>query len=266
MKVLPARPAIADVILGASTPERRARLLAGVLVTLGLHGALWLSTRGRQPPSHPVQPAREISLEIAVAPARLPPNPMGAETRHAEPPAPRAVVRPERAAQARAARPAAPAQAGAIVASEPSSHDPVDLTGDAFVVGAATAYAGGVTAARGTGTRPGVSRAGDQARLLDGGALAPDRSSGVALGDDSWSCPWPREADAERIDEQTVVIRVVVAADGKPASAEVVSDPGHGFAQAAIACAMQTRFAPSRDREGRTIRARSPPIRVRFTR
>jgi protein TonB len=93
-----------------------------------------------------------------------------------------------------------------------------------------------------------------------------DRSGGVALGERSWSCPWPREAEAQRIDEQTVVIKVVVDPDGTVASATVVSDPGHGFGRAAVACALHTRFIPARDRDGRPIRAESPSVLVRFTR
>jgi protein TonB len=63
-----------------------------------------------------------------------------------------------------------------------------------------------------------------------------------------------------------VVIRVVAAADGRAASAELVSDPGHSFGAAAIACALRTRLSPARDAAGDAVRARSPPIRVRFTR
>jgi protein TonB len=44
-----------------------------------------------------------------------------------------------------------------------------------------------------------------------------------------------------------VVIRVVAAADGRAASAELVSDPGHSFGAAAIACALRTRFSPARE-------------------
>jgi protein TonB len=88
----------------------------------------------------------------------------------------------------------------------------------------------------------------------------------VSLEGQSWSCPWPPEADSDRIDEQTVVIRVVVDQDGSVKSAEIVVEPGHGFGKAAVACAKNTRFTPAHDRAGNAVRARSPPIRVRFTR
>ena len=134
------------------------------------------------------------------------------------------------------------------------------------VVGRATARAGGVTTSAGTGASPG--RAGPGARGTSDSALTlpPDQSSGVSLADQSWSCPWPPQADSERIDEQTVVIRVVVTADGRVESADIVSDPGHGFGSAAVACALRTRFTPARDRAGQVVRALSPPIKVRFIR
>jgi TonB family protein len=98
------------------------------------------------------------------------------------------------------------------------------------------------------------------------GDASDGHSSGVALERANWSCPWPSEANAEQLNEQTVVIRVLVNAVGKVESAEIVSDAGHGFGAAAIACALRTRFAPARDARGNAIRAQSPPIRVRFTR
>jgi protein TonB len=161
---------------------------------------------------------------------------------------------------------ALPAQAGSVIAQEPSPDIPVDLTGETFITGTARAYAGGVTASAGADSD--VVRAGDVAsRATPGSQLtAPSRASAVSLADQSWSCPWPREADAEQIDQETVVIRVVVGADGKPESAAAVSDPGHGFAAAATTCAMRTRFNPAHDRAGEPTRARSPPIRVLFTR
>ena len=74
------------------------------------------------------------------------------------------------------------------------------------------------------------------------------------------------EADAEQIDEQVVILRVVVSASGDPRSATVLADPGHGFGSAALACAMRTHFTPALDAKGDPTAAASPPIRVRFTR
>jgi protein TonB len=134
------------------------------------------------------------------------------------------------------------------------------------VTGTANAYAGGVTASNGTNTTAVQTRNVNPSAPPGASASAPDRSSVVTLPEQSWSCPWPREADAEEIDEQTVVIRVVVRPDGSVESANVVSNPGHGFGDAAVSCAMKTRFTPAHDRQGAPVRSVSPPIRVRFTR
>ena len=134
-----------------------------------------------------------------------------------------------------------------------------------FVTGTAKTYAGGVTAPTGTTTSP-VEGSEVGARPAPAGNVSLDRSTPVALADQSWSCPWPTDADSLQIDEQVVVIRVVVRCDGTAESVALVSDPGHGFAAAAAACALRTRFAPARAANGNPVRATSPPIRVRFTR
>ena len=158
--------------------------------------------------------------------------------------------------------PAAPAQAGALAAA---SEAPIDFTGTAFVVGNSAAYAGGNTERSGTSRTPVA------------GAVAPGTGNGtaptarslarpVSLDQSAWSCQWPSEADAQQIDEQTVVLRVVVRVDGRAERADVVSEPGFGFGQAARTCAMATRFEPARDAAGHAIAATSPPIRVHFFR
>jgi protein TonB len=260
-------------VLGAAGPGRWRHALIAAAVTVGVHGAFWLSTHARisskiSASRQVVRPPlrdRYVDLEDVPAGRKQP------EPRRAEPPPRAAPVRHRQRSPASAAptAPAAPARAAAIVASEPAPDAPEDLTGDTVVVGSATSYAGGLTTADGRGTGPDGTRDGTNdgpASAQPARSSAPDRSSAVALGEQSWSCPWPRDADAETIDEQTVVIRVVVAADGRAESAEVLSNPGHGFAEAATACALHTRFTPSRDRAGREIRAKSPPIKVRFTR
>jgi periplasmic protein TonB len=88
----------------------------------------------------------------------------------------------------------------------------------------------------------------------------------VGLPRQDWDCPWPPEAEALSIDEQFVLIRVVVRADGSVASADLISDPGYGFGPFALACARQQRFPAATDDAGRPITATSPPIRMRFTR
>ena len=253
-----------DLVLGAPVPGRRRRLLIAVVIALGAHGSLWLWAARSAPPSGSLaarvraEVAREPYFDLA-EPSPPPPPPPEDKPKPKEP-----VRRP--ALPTESAKPPPPAQAAAIIAQQPDPSTPLDLTGETFVTGTGRAYAGGVTAATGTNTAAVHTRDVDPQSTPGAHAGAPDLSTSVLLEDQSWSCPWPHEADTAQIDEQTVVIRVVVTPDGSPESAEVVSDPGHGFAQAAAACAMRTRFTPAQDREGEPVRARSPPIRVRFTR
>jgi protein TonB len=86
------------------------------------------------------------------------------------------------------------------------------------------------------------------------------------LDQSDWNCPWPAEADAEHVNEQTVVLQASVRADGRAEHVDVLSDPGFGFGAAARLCALRTRFEPARDAAGQPIVAQSPPIRVHFFR
>ena len=142
---------------------------------------------------------------------------------------------------------------------------PLDLTGETPLL-AESGAAEGAPGARAARAGSGVSEGRGATVGEGGGEKESDRSRPVTLGAQSWSCPWPAEADAEGIDEQTVVLRVIVAADGTVESADILAEPGHGFGKAALACAWKTRFSPARDRAGAPVRAVSPPIRVRFTR
>ncbi|HET6149190.1 MAG TPA: energy transducer TonB [Polyangia bacterium] len=267
------RPAIVDLVFGARSIAHRRRLLSAVLIAVAAHGSLWVwATRyPRRLPSSSSGPlarvrdpaAREAYVDLVPAP---PPRerPRALEPRVRQPPPPRL---PASARALTAPSRQAPAPAGAIVAQEPDPSIPLDLTGETFVTGTAHAYRGGVTASGGTSTVAGGTPPVVDPRSAPGPHLAgPDRSRAISLEEQSWSCPWPREGDTDQIDEQTVIIRVVVGADGKARSAEVLSDPGHGFGPAAVACAMRTRFTPALDRQGEPVRARSPPIKVRFTR
>ena len=267
------RPPIVDVVLGVPNPERHRRILIAILVAAGAHGALWLwaqrSERSLESLSAEMaarvhaELSRDEYVEMAKPPTPPPPEEKPKIEEPLKQPAPPKVQVGARS-RAESSKPPPPAQAGAIIAQEPSPNTPVDLTGATFVTGTANAYAGGVTASTGTKTVAVQTREVDPRSAP--GAHAADHSRTVSLEDQNWSCPWPREADAEQIDEQMVVIRVVVRVDGNAESAEVLSDPGHGFGQAAAACAMRTRFSPARGRDGDPVRSKSPPIRVRFTR
>jgi protein TonB len=164
------------------------------------------------------------------------------------------------------ARPPPPARAGNVLAQASRSDEPVDLTGETFVVGKSASYAGGTT--RSTGTNAvavHVATVDANARpTLHPGM--PDLSRGVSLDEEQWQCDWPKEADASEVDRQTVVLRARVSAEGAARSVDVIQDPGLGFGAAAQACALHTRFEPAHGPDGKPIAATSPPIRVRFTR
>lgn len=267
---------IVDVVFGASRPHRRRGILVGGLVAAAAHLSVWLWAVLAEPSleSWAAELAvrvhwelgREELVELPKPPEPPPPPPPPPAPEQPPAPEPRQSQPPARAERA-PATPPPPAQAGAVVAQDPGPNAPVDLTGDGFVVGTASAYAGGVTTSRGTSPRAVEAREVEPAAAPTATVSAgPDRSQAVMLQGDEWSCAWPREADDAQIDEQSVVLRVVVRSDGSVESARIVRDPGFGFGPAAVECALRTRFIPAKDREGRTIRSESPPIRVRFTR
>ena len=263
---------VADLVLGvAGVPSRRARLTglgAGLAAGLGA----WLALFGllRPPrPSSPVRPLPSRTFELAledVPPSIRPP--------HAPPTAPAVssrspphVASPATTRSNARTRPVELAQAARALTTEPRADEPVDLTADGLVVGAARPYAGGSTSAAGTRSSSGPGRAvpGEPAPGSPG-QKRPDASRPVSLAGESWSCPWPTEAEPLAIDEQAVLIRVVARSDGSVEAVTVQSDPGHGFGDGAADCARRARFVPARNSNGEPVRATSPPIRVRFSR
>jgi protein TonB len=191
----------------------------------------------------------EIAVDI-VEPARPTPASAPGEAIPHQHPAHARMAAPRRAApmaRAAATDPVAPASAATA---------PVDFTGLTFAANRATpAAAGGGAAGQGTAS---------------GGAAGIDAGNGrarpVGLEESDWRCPWPDQAEAMDKNREDVLIRVVVSAEGHTLSTRVLRDPGHGFGEAALACARQTRFVPARDAAGAPFSAESPPIRVRFTR
>ncbi|WP_408890313.1 TonB family protein [Myxococcus faecalis] len=261
---------IASIILGPP-PARTSRhglawtlLISGLVhATVGVvawHG--WKSSSERRAP---VATARkqviQVDHEVDLNPPPPPPPPPQRVAR-ADPPAPRVKTPSPAPRDSARPAPAEPARAGAVVtAKEPAA--PLDFTEFDMTTGDAPRYAGGVTASTGRSTTAvNTVPAGDSEGTGTGGS----RARSVQLSARSWSCPWPKEADTLRIDDQTVVLRVAVDVYGEVTSAELVSDPGHGFGQAALACARKARFDTALDREGRPHAAVSPPIRVRFVR
>jgi protein TonB len=257
--------------------RRRAGAAFGLAVAL-YGGALVVAlsvAAGRRPggavSARPIGGRLTDPRPIAISPPLPPPPPRS-------PAVPVGLVRdPGRSRMARTAsrivrssRPVAPAEAATVITR--TADAPIDLTAETFAVGTARAFPGGHTAGQGRGTYPVAGTADLRARAAGGGADGPGngllarRGRPVTLAEGTWSCPWPAQADAERIDAQTVVIRVRVGPSGVVEAVELVSDPGAGFGAAAEGCARRTRFAPARDATGVAIAAWSPPVRVHFSR
>jgi protein TonB len=262
-------PRIVDVVLAGRADHPLGRSALAISVALSVHVGLlaWATASGSSLEPWSAQLAARLHQELArermVESARPPPPPPRPPAPAESPPQRPPLARAARPAQRRAdSRPPPPAQAGRIIAQEEGPHAPLDLTGNTFVTGTAQAYAGGVTSP--TGTNPSAV----ESQQVDPSAPPgePDRSHPVGLADEDWRCPWPHDAEAEKIDEELAVVRVVVRTDGTAVSARIVRDPGHGFGAAAIECALRTRFTPAADAAGRPVQAESPPVRVRFTR
>lgn len=249
----------------------------GVLGASLIHaGVLAMAPPGSASTAMPPE-SYEVEMALVTAPA---PEPEPEET----PQVVQAVVAKPRP-QPIAPRPAAPApivQPAQVAPSEPKVAPPeevapepapaIDAAAPALVASEGTSsshsivhHAGGALGANGRGG----SLAG---RGIPGGSgegqPSATRGTGypVQLPLKEWRCPWPSEAEYEDFDEQVVAIQVLVAANGQVEKADILADPGYGFGRAARDCARRARFVPARDALGNTIRAKSPPIRVRFVR
>lgn len=217
-------------------------------------------------PTHPPPPSPEPA-PVVEEPPPPPPSPPKAQ------PKPRARVPKAKKTRAQARRsstpkssPPPPAQAGKVVAIEVDPEAPLDMTGEVFVTGESTSYAGGVTTATGTSERFVETATLTPSPAPRPTSPTPSRAQSVSLSAGAWRCAWPARAMARDIYEQSVNLRVTVRKDGSVASAKVTRDPGDGFGEAAVSCALKTRFSPALNRAGEPIRAQSPPIKVRFTR
>ncbi len=252
-----------------------ARRLAPWALAIALHLVILVMALRAQPSleTWSARMAAQIHGALAErAPTRLefeppPPPAPEPEPEPAAAPEPALAVEPSKAPSATSPKPEAPrvappAAAGEVLASKDAV---ADFSDQAFVVGTATAYAGGVTTQSGTGTAPGTA-ARAQTPSPKRAAASSARARPVRLEGIAWRCPWPAGALDADIYEQAVVIRVEVGVDGRARRVRLVDDPGLGFGDAARACALKTRFSPALDGEGDPVPATSPPIRVRFTR
>ena len=268
------RRRIVDVVLGVHRrgPHRGAVLVACAGVGASALLGLWTLLAGPRPAWRPDAIARglvELSLDEDARPVERRERPPHSAARVPSPspsPSPPSAS-PRRRLEPRTERRShgPSASAAPIVASEPDA--PVDLTGEAIVVGEARAQGGGIVSARqGAGAITGAATGASRSRPSVGGGGGGDGRASIGLASQSWSCPWPDEAESLPIAEETAIIRVVVRPDGTAESVAVVSDPGHGFGPAAARCALRARFTPARGPTGELARETSSPIRVRFTR
>ena len=260
-------PRIVDLVFQAEPADRWRRLALGGAVVVALYGGAFtlVSRLGSSlGPWTAEMSARvheaiamERSVEVTPPPPAAPPSPAPAEE------APHVVVsRTPRAPHAQPSHATAPAQAGHLAAAAP---EPADFTGTAFIVGTGTSYAGGATTSSGTSRKAAMGPVAPEAPK-SGPAGTRSQARPVSLDQSAWNCPWPAEADAEQVNEQTVVLRATVGVDGRAEHVDVISDPGFGFGAAARLCAQRTRFEPARNAAGQPIPAESPPVRVHFYR
>lgn len=103
--------------------------------------------------------------------------------------------------------------------------------------------------------------------VVGGVASGPPPSPKASLmGSSAWTCAFPPEADAAKVDSAVVTLIVVVSAAGAPLKVAVIQDPGNGFGRAARDCALARTYKAAVDDQGKPIAASTPPIKVRFSR
>jgi protein TonB len=261
----------------AKREERSGRFWVASIVALMLHGALLFEVASLrvEPPSKEKQIKEYL---VDVEPPKTPepkPEPSPEPIKEATPepvskdPAP--IEKSPKASPQPKAEPPPPAAAGKIVAAEPDPSAPVDFGDNTFITGDAKVFAGGTTTKDGTNdkavhTKEVDPKSTQKTSITTAPPSAPSKARPVSLEESRWSCAWPKEADREQIDEQSVVLKVMVDVKGKVTSVSLVQDPGFGFGAAATACAYKTKFSPALDVKGDPVASLSPPIRVRFTR
>ncbi len=249
-------------------PWFMAALAAAVVGHLALVRGVTLRPRSPEPLSAMLErPTEVIDIDVPISPPPPPP----VEPTTTEPPS--KTLSPSTSPPPIQAAPTAHAQAAEVLTKQSEAAEPLDLT-DTIVTGTAATYAGGTTTS--TGTNPSASRGG---RASTSGSSGPgttaasrppsadvDRSRPSRLASDlEWRCPFPTAADTENVDHAVVTLRVEVDRAGRPRSATVVTDPGHGFGQEARRCAMSKAWTPALDRSGSPVDG-SVTIRVRFDR
>ena len=215
--------------------------------------------------------APKAKIEVPKPPEEPPPPP---DPPPAAAPLPKSVAKPKDDPYDQP--PPTPAQAAKVLTQKEDPDDVKDLTATTIVSGDGTATYGQQSGS-GTGNRPTMNLAASLRGAPGGTGTGPihappppppaaDLSRRIALGGSkSWNCPFPPEADTDQIDQAVVTVQVTVRPDGSVLSANILSDPGHGFGRAARMCALGKRFSPALDRSGTAILS-SEPLTIRFSR
>jgi hypothetical protein len=81
-----------------------------------------------------------------------------------------------------------------------------------------------------------------------------------------WECPWPEAAAQANVNRAVVHVTVDVTARGKAKAVQLIDQPGYEFGDDAIRCAMDQRYIPGRDTEGRPVAGRTRKFSVQFSR
>jgi protein TonB len=269
-------PFEAALKLGAKHTKRGAAL--ALLGTLLLHGggaaygansnlAVSRFTRDMLKAAH-ARLAAEIDVDLHQPEPEKPPEPPPA------PPEPEPEPRfkpPPAAPEAPPPPPPAAAQAGQVLAAESDPNEPLDLTGNTFVVGNGETYAGGVTASSGTSKSAVHDLSAKPTGAVGGTGTVPTSNSSVDLSraatpvSKDWNCAFPPEADVEQINYMRVSVLIQVGSDGRATTVQIQNDPGFGFAQAARKCALRQSFKTALNREGKPV-AQSLPTAITFKR
>jgi serine/threonine-protein kinase len=265
---------------------RHTRSVLGALTTVLAHGGMAtaivfygdLTTWTR-----PLE-MRELSIELEADKVAPPPKPFSHPEPHSSPkkvgssdPDPALPDNPPQGDPTEE-----PSQGGTLLTRDRDEEDnPVD---DSYMTAESDLYAGGITTRIGRfnlagyragsplgwtpgegwslrGGQPGAKGFGDPSK-----PTALDRSRPAWLHTNvTWDCGFPWEA-GDRINYAAVQLAVTVKPDGTPESAEVVSDPGHGFGRVAKLCALNQHFIPALDHDGQPLTATTRPFTVGFRR
>lgn len=234
-------------------------------------------------PAHVVPVERTIDVEVerrpvVVAPPTPPIMPVVAEAH--TPPSPHRAPGPagdpnDPYAAANLPGPPAPMEAAKVLTADGAGDRPAVVSGNAD----GPSY--GFVSATGTGASPTFEPGGGPGGVAGGKAWGHGREFGTGIpppppkdlsrpaklfGVFTDTCPFPPEADTDRIDKAVVMVAVTVRPDGKAQAAHAVTDPGHGFAREAVRCAMEQKFMPALDAAGTPIWTQSKVIPVRFER